>query len=235
MSCRPLLEYFFPYPFSAQLFWFSCLLPEQGLWVGNVNGKELYKKTLIHSPLLLRPNCERLKGISPNITIVNQLRSLLSFIRHNLVLLLRFMHYLADACQCVVGFYSDLLTFLQPWTELFWDFSFNVKRTIALRMSSSHEYFSGVQYCKNKMSWMFSKAFKWTMDSVTKACAHCVCKIQGFPDAESRSNVPNFQRKRVQNGKEGLFRNRVWVTQPRSGRQLERAIDFQRNRTTFPL
>ena len=30
------------------------------------------KKTLIHSPLLLRPNCERLKGISRNILIVNQ-------------------------------------------------------------------------------------------------------------------------------------------------------------------
>ena len=72
VTCRPLLEYFFPNPFSAQLFWPSCLLPQQGLWVGNVNGKELYKKTLIHSPLLLRPNCERLKGISRNVTIVNQ-------------------------------------------------------------------------------------------------------------------------------------------------------------------
>ena len=56
---------------------------------------------------------------------------------------------------------------------------------------------------------MFSKAFKWTMDSVTKACTYYVCKIQGFPDTESRSNGPNFQRKRVQNGKEGLFRNSV--------------------------
>ena len=27
VTCRPLLEYFIPYPFSAQLFWFSCLLP----------------------------------------------------------------------------------------------------------------------------------------------------------------------------------------------------------------
>jgi len=27
VTCPPLLEYFIPYPFSAQLFWFSCLLP----------------------------------------------------------------------------------------------------------------------------------------------------------------------------------------------------------------
>ena len=26
VTCRPLLEYFIPYPFSAQLFWFSCWL-----------------------------------------------------------------------------------------------------------------------------------------------------------------------------------------------------------------
>ena len=58
------------------------------------------KKTLIHSPLLLRPNCERLKRISRNIVIVNQpTPSLLSFIRHNLVLLLCFMRCLANARQ----------------------------------------------------------------------------------------------------------------------------------------
>ena len=77
------------------------------------------------------------------------------------------------------------------------------------------------------MSWICSEAFKWTMDCVIRACAYYLCKIQGFPDTESRSNVPNFQRKRVKNGKEGLFRSGVWATQPRrSGRQLERAIKW---------
>ena len=64
------------------------------------------------------------------------------------------------------------------------------------------------------------------MDSVTRACAYYLCKIQGFPDTESRSNVPNLERNRVENGKEGLFRNEVRGTQPRRiGRQLE--IEFK--------
>ena len=116
----------------------------------------------------------------------NQLRNPAIFHPTQFVLSLRLMHCFANARQCVGGLRSDLLTFLQPWTELFWDFSFNVKRTIPLRMSSSQKYFSGVRYCKNKISWMCSKAFKWTMHNVTRACAYYLCKIQGFPDTETR-------------------------------------------------
>ena len=158
-----------------------------------------WTKKTIHSPLLLRPN-------KRDFTLYYDRKptncaTRLSFIRHNLVLSLRLMHCFANARQCVGGLHSDLLTFLLPCTELFWDFSFNLKRTIALRMSSSHKYFPGVQYCKNKKRWMCSKAFKWTMDSVTTPCAYYLCKIQGFPDTESNLNVSNFQRKRVENGK----------------------------------
>ena len=87
------------------------------------------------------------------------------------------------------------------------------------------------------MRWLYSEALKWTMDSVTKACTYYLCNIQGFPDTESRSNVPNFQRKRVENGKEGLFCNggEEHSREEVEDSLKERLNDFQRNTTTFPL
>ena len=134
------------------------------------------------------------------------------------------MDCLATARQCVAGPHSDLLTFLQPWTELFWDFSFNVKRTIAQRMSRSNKYFSGVQYCKNKMSWMCSKAFEWTMDSVTRACAYYV-KFKASPIRRA-ARMSKISRGSVWGMKKKAFFATVWGIQPRSGRQLEREIKW---------
>ena len=43
-------------------------------WTRNINGKEQYKeKKTIHSALLLRPNCERLKEILRYISMCNQM------------------------------------------------------------------------------------------------------------------------------------------------------------------
>ena len=75
------------------------------------------------------------------------------------------------------------------------------------------------------------------MDSVTRACAYYLCKIQGFPDTESRSNVPNLERNRVENGKKAFFATEC---EEHSREEVEdglkeRLNDFQRNRTTFRL
>ena len=75
------------------------------------------------------------------------------------------------------------------------------------------------------------------MGSVTRACAYYLCKIQVFPDTESRSNVPNFERNRVENGKKAFFATEC---EEHSREEVEdglkeRLNDFQRNRTTFRL
>ena len=58
----------FPHNYSGSVVCFHS----KGYGLGTLMARNCTKKTLIHSPLLLLPNCERLKGISRNIIIVNQ-------------------------------------------------------------------------------------------------------------------------------------------------------------------
>ena len=99
-------------------------------------------------------------------------------------------------------------------------------------MSSSHKYFSGVQYCKNKMSWMCSKTFKGKMDSVTRVCAYNLCKHARLPWYGESLECPRYPEEAYGEWKRRAFSQRSvsntaekkWKTAWKSGEMISREI-----------